>query len=93
MSEPNSEQEKWLFGDEMRAEAQEMLSRSWDTRTICNVIRYLHSLCTTKEQKYLCQEIIWMAKKMDSKLQFYKKDWDKGIWVQGDKKGENTIIT
>ena len=78
---------QWLFGDKCREEAREMLSRSWDVRTICNVIRYLNTKCSTPEQHYLCEEIIWMAKKMDAKLRFYKQDWDKGIW-----KNENLII-
>lgn len=73
-------EEQWLFSDKHRDEAQEMLSRQWDVRTICNVIRYLHTKCTTPEQKYLCEEIIWMAKRMDSKLKNYKSDWDDGIW-------------
>ena len=72
--------DEWLFTESKRDEAQEMLFRKWHVRTICNVIRMLHATCTTPEQKYLCEEIIWMAKKMDSKLHSYKQDWDKGIW-------------
>jgi hypothetical protein len=84
----SGQEEQWLFGDKAREEAQEMLVHTQPVRTICNVVRYLNTKCTTPEQKYLCEEIIWMAKKMDAKLQFYKKDWDKGIW-----KRENLIIT
>lgn len=39
--------------------------------TICNHIRYLYTLITTNEQKELCQEIIFLAKKMDARLRQY----------------------
>lgn len=77
----SDQEEKWLFSDKCREEARGMLHNSHDVRTICNVLRYLYTLCDKPEQKYLVEEAIWMAKKMDNKLRFYKKDWDQDLWV------------
>ena len=74
----------WHFQESHREAVQEALHHSYDVRTICNVIRYLYSRCTTPEQRALCEEIIWMAKKMDTKLRTYKQDWDEGIWHHED---------
>ena len=60
--------------------AREMQVRQ-GARTICNVVRRLHGLCTTEEQRYLCGEIMYMAQHMAKRLAFYKQDWDHGLWI------------
>jgi glycine/serine hydroxymethyltransferase len=51
--------------------------------TICNHLRMLYKTELNQTQKELCEEIIYMAKRMDKKLQEY------GIRYGSLKKGNN----
>ena len=68
-----------LYTEADREAMQQEMTQGQAVRTICNVVRYLSSLCHTPEQKYLCEEIMFMAKKMSRKLNFYKNNWDDGL--------------
>jgi len=66
-----------LLSDVTRAKMQEELAKQVTEQidghdTICNHIRALHRLCTTEEQRALCEEIVYLAKRMNDALLRYK---------------------
>lgn len=65
---------------EERLEARRTLGTLQPTRTICNVIRRIYMRATDQEIGRLCEEAIWMAKRMDAKLRERNHTWDKGFW-------------
>lgn len=56
------------------------LHQRYDIRTICNLLRRIHLLARSEEVSQLCAEAITMAKHMDERLRWYRKDWDRGLW-------------
>ncbi|HUT63435.1 MAG TPA: hypothetical protein VMZ04_05710 [Anaerolineae bacterium] len=48
--------------------------------TICATLRDIYNLTDNEEIKILSRIATTMAKKMNAKLERYKKNWDKGFW-------------
>jgi hypothetical protein len=68
----------------MRKEMQEELLKNLNPfqvngehDTICNHLRLLYKTELNESQKELCEEIIYLAKRMDNKLQKYRNKYGK----------------
>ena len=71
----------FVMDEETVTAGMRALSQRYDIRTICNCLRRIHLLARQEAVSRLCAEAITMAKHMDERLRWYKKDWDKGLWV------------
>jgi len=49
-------------------------------QTICRTLRKIYYRTDDKETKILIRIAVTMAKKMNTKLEEYKNDWDQGFW-------------
>lgn len=48
--------------------------------TICETLRAIYHMTKDEDIRLKCRIAVTMAKKMDAKLNEYKRDWDKGFW-------------
>ena len=81
----------FIFAPEDREKAERDLAhraQGEDIRTICNVIRHISDEARAipmqakrEHAQALCAEAIYMAKRMDLRLRYYRQDWDKGLWL------------
>ena len=65
-----------------------LIDKTWPEWTICEVLRNIYRRTEDPETQILIRIAITMGKAMDSRLRFYRENWQDGFWDTTESQGK-----